>query len=150
MATVFDVAKYILDGYGAMSAMKLQKLVFYSQAMSMVWDDVPLFEDDFEAWAKGPVCRALFQAHKGHFMLENSNFLDAYGADVNRLTDEQKETINVVVESLKDIPAYRLSAMTHEEEPWKKARAGLSENAYSSNVISKQSMYEYYLENWAS
>ncbi len=29
MATVFDVAKYILDKYGAMSAMKLQKLIFY-------------------------------------------------------------------------------------------------------------------------
>ena len=47
MATVFDVAKYILDKHGAMSAMKLQKLVFYSQAMSLVWDDLPLFDDDF-------------------------------------------------------------------------------------------------------
>ena len=57
MATVFDVAKYILDRYGAMSAMKLQKLIFYCQAMSLVWDDVPLFENEFQAWVKGPVCR---------------------------------------------------------------------------------------------
>lgn len=71
MTTVFDVAKYILDRCGAMSAMKLQKLVFYSQAMSLVWDDQPLFDDDFQAWAKGPVCKSLFDAHKGMYMLTN-------------------------------------------------------------------------------
>ena len=69
MATVFDVAKYILDKAGSMSAMKLQKLVFYSQAMSLVWDDLPLFDDDFEAWDKGPVCRALFNAHAESMLL---------------------------------------------------------------------------------
>lgn len=42
MATAFDVAQYILSKYGSMSAMKLQKLVFYSQAWSLVWDDAPM------------------------------------------------------------------------------------------------------------
>ena len=37
--TVFDVANYILNKQGSMSAMKLQKLVYYSQAWSLVWDD---------------------------------------------------------------------------------------------------------------
>ena len=55
--------------------MKLQKLAFYSQAMALVWDDVPIFEDDFEAWPKGPVCRNLFQTHKGMFMIEGSGVL---------------------------------------------------------------------------
>lgn len=60
MATVFDVAEYILQKLGEVTTMKLQKLVYYCQAWSLVWDEQPLFEDDFQAWANGPVCPALF------------------------------------------------------------------------------------------
>ncbi|MBR2216363.1 MAG: DUF4065 domain-containing protein [Selenomonadaceae bacterium] len=148
MATVFDVAKYIMDRHGAMSAMKLQKLVYYSQAMSLVWDDVPLFDDDFEAWAKGPVCRRLFEAHKGKYMLDSSDFLKPYNADTSNLTAEQQETINAVTDSLVDYPPYKLSNMTHNEQPWLDARKGCSPRAYSNAVIPKESMEEYYAANW--
>ena len=148
MATVFDVAKYILDKYGAMSAMKLQKLIFYTQAMSLVWDDVPLFENDFEAWAKGPVCRELFQAHKGKFMLQDSAFLNDYHPDVSRLTPEQIETIDTVVDSLKDFPPYRLSDMVHQEKPWIDARGNCPAGARCATIIPKTSMAEYYSRNW--
>ena len=48
--TAIDVAAYILSKQGDMPAMKLQKLVYYSQAWSLVWDDKPLFRDRIEAW----------------------------------------------------------------------------------------------------
>ena len=51
---VLDIAAYILCKQGAMTAMKLQKLVYYSQAWSLVWDDKPLFRERIEAWANGP------------------------------------------------------------------------------------------------
>lgn len=41
MATVFDVAQYILEIKGTLAAVKLQKLVYYCQAWSLVWDEVP-------------------------------------------------------------------------------------------------------------
>lgn len=148
MAAVFDVAKYILDKYGSMSAMKLQKLLFYSQAMSLVWDDVPLFEEDFEAWAKGPVCRELFNAHKGKFMLDDSKFLDSYHPDISHLTPEQIETIDVVVSSLIDLPPYRLSDMVHQEKPWIDARGGCPLGARCENIIPKTAMQDYYVEKW--
>ena len=148
MVTVFDVAKYILDKYGAMSAMKLQKLIFYSQAMSLVWDDVPLFENDFEAWAKGPVCRELFNAHKGKFMLNDSEFLNPYNPNISRLNEEQKTTIDTVIHSLGDLPPYRLSDMVHQEKPWQDARGNCPIEAKCTNIISKNSMLEYYTENW--
>ena len=37
MASVYDVAAYILEKQGAMTTWKLQKLVYYSQAWSLVW-----------------------------------------------------------------------------------------------------------------
>ncbi|MBR6451156.1 MAG: DUF4065 domain-containing protein, partial [Lachnospiraceae bacterium] len=90
MANVFDTAKYILDKSGSMSAMKLQKLCYYSQAWSLVWDDSPLFEEDFEAWANGPVCRALFYKTKGKYTVNSS---DETGGEGD-LTENQKDTIN--------------------------------------------------------
>ncbi len=63
MATVFDVAAYILEQYSAIPTMKLQKLIYYCQAWSLVWDEEPLFSEDIEAWANGPVVRSLYEAH---------------------------------------------------------------------------------------
>ena len=61
MADVFDVAKYILEKQGSMTTMKLQKLVYYSQAWSIVWDEKPIFAERIEAWASGPVVRELWK-----------------------------------------------------------------------------------------
>ena len=68
MATVHDVAAYILEHHGPMTAMKLQKLVFtYSQAWSLVWDEQALFPERIEAWANGPVVPALYDQHRRRF-----------------------------------------------------------------------------------
>ena len=60
--TIIDVANYILDKMGELTTMKLQKLTYYCQAWSLAWDEKPLFEDDFEAWANGPVSRKLYDS----------------------------------------------------------------------------------------
>ena len=71
MADVFDVAKYILEKQGSMTTMKLQKLVYYSQAWSVVWDEKPIFEERIEAWASGPVVRELYEEHRGMFIISD-------------------------------------------------------------------------------
>ena len=40
-SNVLDAAQYILDSRGVTTTWKLQKLVYYSQAWSLVWDEVP-------------------------------------------------------------------------------------------------------------
>ena len=52
MPNVSDVARYILEQMEFTTAMKLQKLVYYSQAWSVVWDGEALFDDRIEAWIK--------------------------------------------------------------------------------------------------
>ena len=65
MASVQDVAAYILEKQGGMTAMKLEKLVYYSQSWSLVWDEKPLFGEDIQAWANGPVMYALTEGQPG-------------------------------------------------------------------------------------
>jgi uncharacterized phage-associated protein len=60
-----DVADYILKHLGSMTAMKLEKLVYYSQVWSLVWTERELFRERIEAWANGPVIPSLYRLHRG-------------------------------------------------------------------------------------
>jgi uncharacterized phage-associated protein len=140
MASVVDVAKYILTQVGEMTSMKLQKLVYYSQAWSLVWDEEPLFTEQIEAWANGPVVPDLYELHRGQFKV-SGDF--PYG-DVTALTPNQKDSIDKVLEAFKDKNGQWLSELTHIESPWKDARGTLKPTERSNAVISLTAMHEYY------
>jgi uncharacterized phage-associated protein len=141
MASVFDVAAYILRQQGPMTAMKLQKLVYYSQAWSLAWDDDRMFPEEIQAWANGPVVPALFREHQGKFRVNAGTFAKG---NPDRLTEVQETTINVVLEFYGDKSPQWLSDLTHMESPWQEARSGLPAEARSGAVISLESMAEYY------
>ena len=54
---ITTLAGYILKHFGPMSHLKLQKILFYCQAYHLAYFDKALFNEDFEAWVHGPVCR---------------------------------------------------------------------------------------------
>jgi len=120
--------------------MKLQKMFYYSQAWSLVWDDAPLFEEPVEAWANGPVVPALYEKHRGIFKVE------PWMIDGNplALTEAQKETINAVCDVCYKLNAQQLSDMTHSEAPWRNARKGLRDGERGNAVITHEDMAEYY------
>lgn len=141
MATVYDVAKYILEKTGAISTWKLQKLCYYSQAWALAWTGKPLFPEDFEAWCNGPVCRPLFKKHKGSYWVSEAVFGDA---DTDTLTADEKDTIDTVLNSYGKMEPYQLRAQTHVELPWQEARRGLDEFDRGDRIITKDSMGDYY------
>jgi uncharacterized phage-associated protein len=139
MASAHDVAAYILQERGEMTAMKLQKLVYYAQAWALVWDEEPLFEERIEAWANGPVVPALYDRHRGLFKVSTWK-----GGDPDRLTPTHKKTIDAVLKYYGSRTSQWLSDLTHREEPWIEARQGLGPGERGSAVISLASMAEYY------
>lgn len=141
MVTVLDVAKYIIKECGSMTAMKLEKLVYYCQAWSLAWDEIPLFEDDFEAWANGPVCPTLFEKHKGMFVISEDFFNDLPEC---YFSDSEIETMNSVINYYGNKEPQWLSELTHKEAPWKEARKGVPVGIKCNNIITKDSMLQYY------
>lgn len=141
MASVFDVAAYILRQQGSMTAMKLQKLVYYSQAWSLVWDGRRMFPEEIQAWVNGPVVYELFKAHQGKFEVGASDFPDG---DPANLDGDAQNTIDVVLEFYGGKSPQWLSDLTHMERPWLEAREGLSDEARSGSPISLEVMQEYY------
>ena len=69
MADVFDVANYLLSLADPLegdliSHLKLQKLLYYSQGVSLALRNQPLFNNKILAWAHGPVVREVWEYYK--------------------------------------------------------------------------------------
>lgn len=141
MASVRDVAAYILQESGSMSAMKLQKLVYYSQGWHLVFEGEPLFDSPIEAWANGPVVPALYSAHRGLFTVVPGQ-LGEVGAEY--LADPEVQTVKAVLDAYGDMTAHQLSNLTHSERPWLEARAGVPNGRRSNVAIDLATMQEFY------
>ncbi len=141
MVSVLDVAAYILLKSGPMTAMKLQKLVYYAQAWSLVWDDKPLFSERIEAWANGPVVRKLYDAHSGRYRVSRIG-----GGFSRKLNREQRDTVDAVLAYYGDKSSQWLSDLSHMEQPWRKTRTRhrLAAGERGNAVIRYADMAEYY------
>ena len=139
MANVFDVAKYILQKQGPMTTMKLQKLVYYCQAWSLVWDSEPLFSEQIQAWACGPVVRDLYDSHRGQYQISALR-----KGNPSNLLPVEIETIDAVLNTYGDKTAQWLSDLTHMELPWNEARKDVPIGLNCENEITPASLEEYY------
>lgn len=140
MVSAHDVAAYILERKrGPMTTMKLQKLVYYSQAWHLIWADEPLFDEPIEAWANGPVVRDLFNAHRGKFSVESWGDGDPLALEPN-----QRGTINAVLDTYGPLSGQQLSALTHAEDPWRDARRGLGPTDKATTEITLEALANYY------
>jgi uncharacterized phage-associated protein len=129
MASVHDVAAFILAELGQMGTMKLQKLVYYSQAWSIVWDGQPLFPERIEAWDRGPVVRELYNEHARMPIIERVS-----RGEPARLSDDQRASIRAVLAFYGKRDEWWLSELTHREPPWLEARARGSRNPAITTV----------------
>lgn len=139
MANINDIVSYILKNKGGMTTMKLQKLVYYCQAWSLVWEERPLFLERIEAWANGPIIPELYNKHKGLFDVS-----EWHEGNPNNLSDSDKETIDEVLKYYGDKSSMWLSELTHKEDPWFEARKGLPLGFRGDSEITYASMIEYY------
>ena len=133
MPSALDVAQYILEQRGPMTTMKLQKLVYYSQVWSVVWDDDVLFPEPIEAWKNGPVVRTLWENTRGNFRVSAVNGLS------RNVEDRHHTTIARVLDFYGPRDAQWLSDLTHMESPWQEAYAN-----GQNTEISLERISEYY------
>ncbi|HSN93121.1 MAG TPA: type II toxin-antitoxin system antitoxin SocA domain-containing protein [Anaeromyxobacteraceae bacterium] len=138
MVTAKDVAAHILRHAGAMSAMKLQKLVYYAQAWSLALRGAPLFRERVQAWAHGPVVYELFELHRGRYVVVS------LPPPVRELTRDERALVDGVVSYYGTMTAEALSTLTHGEKPWQAARAGVPDGKRASAVISVEAMRLFY------
>lgn len=142
--TIFDAAYYVLNEIGWTTFMNLQRLCYYAQAWSLTWDKSALFEEEFEAWASGPVCPELYKIFDLPKDLNvNTDKLKPYISGYCFSQDE-KATLDFVIKVYSNKEPHWLSELIRKEKPWLETRGGLSLKESSNTVISKEMMSEYY------
>jgi len=135
-----DVAEYILKRSGPQFPLKLQSLVYYSQAWSLTWDGRPLFDDEIQAWPAGPVAPLLYERYLGQSPVRSVGG----DADVIARDPVAVETIDAVLEFYADRDRQWLYDLTHSEQPWREARGSVLPGDPCERAISHQSMATYY------
>jgi uncharacterized phage-associated protein len=119
MARVRDVAAYIISKLRSVDVMKLQKLLYYSQAWSLV-------------------VRRVFKTYQGQYKISR-----ALEGDKTSLTGDERGTVDAILRFNRDKEGFYLSELTHKkEDPWMDARKGLARK--SDREITKASMRDYY------
>lgn len=147
MKSCFDIVPYFLrvssrGARGGMTPLKLQKLLYYSQAWYLVFKNKPLFQEKIEAWVHGPVVPSVYHSFKH---LRYSEITDKNLIDENHIIDEEEKLIlNLVWKVYGNQEAKFLEYLSHSEYPWANARQGLDEDQLSSRTISLNDMKQYY------
>ncbi len=134
-----DVANYIVNKSIEMDApvshLKLQKLLYYVQAMKLVKTGVPMFDDEISAWKYGPVVESVYHRFKVFANAPISEKITFRGVDYikefssNEIYDpydvidlEDQKIIDTVINAYKDVGAMDMVRKTHREAPWSDAR----------------------------
>jgi uncharacterized phage-associated protein len=112
--------------------MKLQKLLFYSQAWYLAMFGRPLFEEDFEAWPWGPVVRDIYSQTRNYgrapvtgkmqkitFPQVSRSILEGRFEEPEVVDEELKKFLDAIWEVHKNYTGVQLSNATHAQgEPW--------------------------------
>lgn len=133
--------------------LKLQKLLYLAQGISLAVRGKPLFDDQIEAWQYGPVVRSVYRAAKKHGAAPIASTLPGVYFFGNVIPDNDKESLAIVEETLRAYGGFtgvQLVALTHrpthpEGRPWVAARQRAS-SSYRSPVISPSVMRESFTE----
>lgn len=145
------VMAYMLLKYEKMSHLKMQKILYYTQAFHLAHFDQPLMNIKFEAWVHGPVSRKVYSSLKDKSILHSEI---GYVLEPNErhpkviideiLTDDQVAILDDVLETFASWTGPQLEAQTHSELPWINARGAKGPSEPCNSVISNDEMKSFY------
>lgn len=100
------------------SNMKLNKLLYYIQMISIGRYNIKMFDEQIEAWQHGPVIPSVYHRYKDNY----SNAITPPSINpTNKLSNIQVSVIDEVIKRYGAMSAYQLRNMTHSEMPWQNA-----------------------------
>lgn len=138
-ADVRDVAAAFVAADPDLTALKLQKLVYYTQAWHLAEHGHPAFDDEIQAWKEGPVVRRIYDLHQGRRRV--AGLIEGTGRP---LPPSVLEIVSTVWLRYGHLSADELSRITHRERPWREAREGLPPEARSERALDAEVMRAFY------
>ncbi|EAQ35992.1 Uncharacterized phage-associated protein [Nitrobacter sp. Nb-311A] len=147
-----DIAKWFInradrEAGDDMTHLKLQKLIYFSQAWHLANFNKPLFQEDIEAWAHGPVVPSVWHQYKEYRWGSIPPITDDFDVDAN-----VAGYLDKIYARYGELSGKALERLTHEHAPWRETRGDLPPEAKCTDTISKNLMRDFYAErigkNW--
>lgn len=147
------ITHYVNQKGDQVSHKKLQKLVYYVEAWSLVYLNKSLVSEQFEAWIHGPVIKELYQELKGcgynDLVLVNEleDTIDLEIATIikeNKISETDLELIYAVLDKYAGLSAFQLEMISHSEKPWLDARGNIAPLENCNTIIDKENMRNFY------
>lgn len=136
---------YIFEQMQEITPLALQKLLYFIQGVYMVIYGVPLYKEDCMAWVHGPVYEEVYDLFKDfkYNPIEDNRFA-IFKDRFEELSDQEKKVIDLVVNSFGKYSGKVLEKITHNETPWKNARADYEPLQPSREIIEKNEIMKYF------
>ena len=132
---------------GIMTNLKVQKMLYYSEAWTQVLLGKELFAEQIQAWSSGPVVPDVFYALKEH----DWNEIPAPDSQVVQgISPKVEGILKQVYDAYATEPEHTLELMAQEDAPWVKARGELCAEARCEVVIQKSEIRDLFREKCAS
>lgn len=142
-----DIANWFIKKFAEsgdfVTHLKVQKLLYYSEAWSQVINDEELFDGQIQAWAHGPVVPEVFHEFKQH----GWNSLPI-PEEIPKFSEKTESILNQVIDTYGELPAKTLENMTHEDEPWIQARGDIQPEERCEAPIPKEKIKDFFREKY--
>ena len=144
---MLSVISYVFERSDEITPLALQKILYYIQGMYMALFDKELYVEDCVAWVHGPVYESVYNLFKSfkYNPIDDDRFVllkDRF----QTLNQEEKEMIDLVLETFGMYSGKTLERITHQEEPWKQAREGYLPTDSSKVKIEKEAIKAYFID----
>jgi uncharacterized phage-associated protein len=143
-----DVVNWFL-AKESMTPKKLQKILYYaySWTLTMENEDVSelenkLFDEKFEAWVHGPVLREVYDRFRDYGYRE----IPKYEGPLTTFSEDVEEVLEDVWEDYGHYTGNELESITHQEDPWIKARDGYSALERCNVELTDEDIFNYYIQ----
>lgn len=136
------VARYLMCRCEDITPLMLQEALYYIQGFGYAFLGSFPFEEDCEAWPHGPVFKEVYMRYKD-FRYEPEGERERFDASV--FTAGEKAVYDSVINFFCCYSGRILEHITHNEEPWLKARGSLPLSAYSEALMDKETLGGYFL-----
>lgn len=140
------VIAYLFEKLEEVTPLMLQKLLYFIQGVYSALYGKPIFEEDCRAWVHGPVYPEVYELFRDfkYNPIDDARFALLEGT-ADALTEEEKKTIDLVVNTFGMYGGKVLERITHNENPWLEARKGYGDSIPSSEFLSKDCIKRYYV-----
>jgi len=135
------------ESWDSITQLKLQKLLYYSQAWYLAINWKELFKEDFQAWVHWPVLRSVYDNFKDKKPWDWINYEVNKAEVISALSSNEITFLEDLCTEYLGCTWFELEQMTHNEDPWIIARNGTPVDERSENIINKSTILDYYKQH---